>query len=99
MEANVNLNGPHLHLIFNHLPVVGMLGSTVLLLVALIVPSSAARRMALFALLLTCLSGLLAYFTGEGAAHVVGHMPGIERARIHEHEEAAEWALIGASLG
>jgi len=94
----VNLNGPHLHLIFNHLPVVGMVGSTLLLLVALFVPSSGARRMALFALVVTGLAGLAAYFTGDPAAHVVGHLPGIERARIHEHDQAATFGLISASI-
>ena len=95
----MNLNGPHLHLLVNHLPVAGSLGSTLLLLVALFVRSSAARRMALLALLLTGLATLPAYFTGEGAAHVVGRMPGSERARVHEHEEAAEFGLISGIAG
>ena len=54
--------------------------------------------MALAGVVVVGLATLPAYFTGEPAEHAVGHEAGVERKRIHEHEEAGEWALIGASI-
>ena len=94
----MNLNPPHIHLLLNHGPVIGSIAAALLLLWALLRKTAEAKRLALGAVLLVGLVTVPAYLTGEPAAHAVGHEPGIERRRIHEHEEAGEWGLIGASI-
>jgi len=87
------MNGAHLHLLFNHLPVVGMVGAAAVLAVAVASRSDDVRRLALVVLLLTGISALPAYFTGEGAEGVVKHLPGVVQDRIEEHEASGKWAL------
>ncbi len=93
------MSGAHLHLLVNHLPVIGMVGSTILLAWGLFTRSSDVRRVALVALLLTGLSAPAAFYTGEPAEDSVKHMPGVEMKRIDEHEDAAKWGLAVAVLG
>ena len=94
----MNLNAPHLHLLVNHAPVFASVFAALLLLWALIRKTNEARRIALAGVVVVGLAALPAYFTGEPAEHAIGHEQGVERKRIHEHEEAGEWGLIGASI-
>ena len=94
----MNLNAPHLHLLVNHAPVFASVFAALLLLWALLRRTAEARRLALAGVVVVGLATLPAYFTGGPAEHAIGHEQGIERKRIHEHEEAAEWGLIGASI-
>ena len=94
----MNLNAPHLHLLVNHAPVFASVFAALLLLWALVRRTAEARRIALAGVVVVGLATLPAYYTGEPAEHAVGHEQGVERKRIHEHEEAAEWGLIGASI-
>ncbi|MBC6605785.1 hypothetical protein H8B13_03050 [Hymenobacter sp. BT188] len=95
------MNGAHLHLLLNHLPILGSLFGFVLLLVALVSRQPLLVRAGLITLLVAAALAILANLTGEGAEEVVEQYPGVTRTLIHEHEEAAElamWALefIGA---
>lgn len=92
------MNGPHLHLALNHLPVVGSLGIAILLAVAILPAGRAFRRLALAALVVVALAGLLAFFSGEGAEEGIENLPGVESTRIEEHEDMARVALIGLEL-
>jgi hypothetical protein len=92
------MNEPHLHLLVNHAPVFASVFAALLLVWALLRRTAEVKRLALAGVVVVGLATLPAYFTGEPAEHAVGHEQGIERKRIHEHEEAGEWALIGASI-
>jgi len=92
------MNAPHLHLLVNHAPVFASVFAALILLWALVRRSADVKRLALASVVVLGLSTPLAYYTGEPAEHAIGHETGVERKRIHEHEEAAEWALIGASI-
>lgn len=92
------MNGPHLHLVLNHLPVVGSVLVAVLLLVAIFRAEPAIRRLALVALLGVALLGFPAYFTGEPAEEGIEHLAGVEEPRIEKHEDMAKVALAGLSL-
>lgn len=86
-------NDAHLHLIVNHLPVVGSLIATLLLLVALWLPRD--RGALLCAVLVLALAGVGAFAaerTGHDAEEIVEELPGISEALIEEHEERAEIA-------
>ena len=95
------MDDTHLHLLVNHLPILGSFFALPLLLLALW------RRQEpwLFAgaALLLLIGGgaaVVAEESGEGAEEAVEHLPGVSEALIHEHEERAEIATpLGVVTG
>lgn len=88
------MNAAHLHLLVNHLPVIGTLFAILLLAGALVRRNTELARASLALFVVAAITGLAAYFTGEPAEDVVERIPGITKAAIHSHEEAAELATI-----
>jgi uncharacterized membrane protein len=84
----------YLHLLSNHVPILGSLFGVLLLVVALVKPNLNTTLSAYLILLLSGIGGIVAYFTGEPAEESVEHIPGISHKLIHVHEEMAENALI-----
>ena len=88
------MNGAQLHLALNHFPVVISLLSLVLLLWYWAGKSPDLKNAGLaFVILGGAFTGI-AYFTGEPAEGVIEKLPGFSESLVHEHEEAAEFALI-----
>ena len=90
----------HLHLIINHVPILGSLFAAVLLGVGLLRRDATLTRAGLVAVLAAGLLCLPAQLTGEGAEEVVENLPGVRRALIQTHEAAADqgfWALEAAA--
>ncbi len=88
------MNQTHLHLLINHLPVFGSLCAAFVLAYALYVRSNQAKIAAYYLLIISAIGGVIAYRTGEPAEKAVKNIPGVLRDAIHEHEEAAWFALI-----
>ena len=94
------MNGPHLHLLVNHVPILGAIFGTILLAASLIWESQALRRAALLTLFVVGVAGFIANQSGEPAEHALRGIPGVTRAAIHEHEEMGEKAyLLAVVLG
>lgn len=94
------MNQAHLHLIVNHVPIVGSLFALVLLAVGLGQKNDALTRAGLVAVLAAGLLCLPAQLTGAGAAAIVQDLPRVSRALIDNHAAAAElgfWALESAA--
>jgi uncharacterized membrane protein len=94
-------NGAQIHLMVNHLPIVGSLIGLLVLLAGFVLKNQSVRRTGVALLAFAALTTLPAYFSGEEAEEVIEHLPGISEALIHDHEEAAELALAllaGAGL-
>jgi uncharacterized membrane protein len=84
------MNGAHLHLILSHIPIVGA-GFTILLMIfALARKSKELKRTALWFAVITGITALAAYLTGDYAEDIVKKIPGITEAIIEPHEN---WAL------
>lgn len=92
------MNGAQAHLLVNHLPVIGSALAAALLAAGLVLRKDDVVKAGLWALVLSALSALPAYFSGENAEEVVEHLPGILESLIHDHEEAAEKALAAALM-
>lgn len=91
------MNGAHLHLIVNHLPVVGFLFATPALLWALWSKNRGALMLSLALITAAGVSGVAANFTGEGAEHVLEDATPADQVvkdAIHEHEEGADFAWV-----
>ncbi len=94
------MNGAQMHLMLNHLPVMGALFAMLLLGWSLIRRSAEVQKLALAVALLAGLSSAPAYLTGEPAEHVIENLPGIDKAYIEEHESMGKFALwCGIALG
>ncbi|WP_426061665.1 hypothetical protein [Hymenobacter sp. B1770] len=94
------MNQAHLHLLVNHVPILGSLFAAVLLGVGLLRKDDTLTRAGLVAVLAAGVLCLPAQLTGEGAEAVVRDLPRVSRALIQTHETAAElgfWVLEGAA--
>ncbi len=92
------MNAAHLHLIFNHIPVIGMLIAVVFFLVSLFHGKDILVKASLWLLFFVALSAVPAYLTGDPAHEYLEHTPGLRHDLIHEHEDAAEVAFISAMI-
>ena len=93
------MNAAHLHLLINHLPIIGFAIGLLLLAVAAVFRGD--RGIFLASVLVLVISGgggLAAQFTGEPAEEVVEHLQDIPNALIETHEGAALVATILASI-
>ncbi|HQR35350.1 MAG TPA: hypothetical protein PLK30_21600 [Blastocatellia bacterium] len=90
------MNGAHWHLFLNHLPVLGTFFGILLLLFAWAKNSNEIKRVSLGVFVLTAISAIPAYLTGEPAEEVANRLPGVTHALIEHHEEAALIALSAA---
>jgi uncharacterized membrane protein len=84
----------HLHLILNHLPIVGIFFSAIILLFGLLKKNRTFTKLGLLGFVVMAVLMLPVYFTGEAAEHVVEEMPGSSHDMIHEHEDLGFIGLI-----
>jgi uncharacterized membrane protein len=91
------VNAAHIHLLLNHLPLLGTGFGVLLLLLAFARRSDELKRVSLGVFALAALIAVPTYLTGEPAENVVERLPGVSKPIIEEHEEAAEGAA--AALG
>lgn len=88
------MNFAHLHLVVNHISVVGIPLVLLFLSYGVIKNSLLLQNFSLAMLTFVSLCVLPAYFSGESAEEVVEHLPGVAESSINPHEEAAELSLI-----
>lgn len=88
------MNWAHVHLMLNHLPVLGTIFGLLLLGWAALRRSEMLQRAALATFVLTGLAAIPVFLTGEPAEKVVEHLAGTAEQAIEAHEEAALVALI-----
>ncbi len=88
------MNPAHLHLMLNHIPLVGISFVILLLIIALFMKSNKLINISLIFVILVALWAIPAYLTGESAEEIVEGLPGISEQLIEAHEESAELAFI-----
>ena len=84
----------HLHLILNHVPVIGMVFALLILGVAAWRRNDGMGRLGLAVMVGLAVVTAAVFLTGEPAEEAVEEVAGVSEAMIHPHEEAAEAALI-----
>jgi len=93
-------SGVHLHLLVNHVPIIGAAFALALLAASFFFAPDVLRRTAFVVLVVTALAGLASDLTGEPAEDAIQGFPGVSRDVIHAHEDMAEKAyLIGGVVG
>ena len=92
------MNAAHLHLILNHVPVLGTLIAVLLLVTALVEKSDDLRRAALALFVGVALLAVPVYMSGEPAEELVERLPGVTDQQLERHEDAALQALIAMGV-
>lgn len=88
------MNWAHIHLILNHIPLIGV-GFTILLFIAAFIRNSKELiNISLIFTIIVALWAIPAYLTGEPAEEVVEKLPGISENLIEQHEEMSKKAFI-----
>lgn len=84
----------HLHLVLNHVPVIGAVFVLLVLLLAFWKRSSEMGRLALGMLVVIGFVSAFVFLTGEPAEEAVENLAGVSESAIHLHEDAATVALV-----
>ncbi len=84
------MNEVHLHLVVNHLPIVGVLIGLLVLLTGSVLKKPEVKVTALGIFVFSALASIAAFYSGEGAEEIVEKIPGISETLINAHKESAE---------
>lgn len=92
------MNQAHLHLLLNHLPILGTLFGLLILVGGFLLKNDVVKRTALGLFVLSGVLAIPAYLTGEGAEEMVENLPSVTENLIEAHEDMANIFLwvVGA---
>ncbi|HET9326073.1 MAG TPA: hypothetical protein VFQ05_04805 [Candidatus Eisenbacteria bacterium] len=92
------MGAPQVHLMLNHLPVLGVLFSALVLGIGLLTRNTAISRLAIATLLAAALAGIPVFLSGEPAEEAIEHSAGVSERVIEVHENAARVAIIALEI-
>jgi hypothetical protein len=95
------MDATHIHLLLNHIPILGSLFGVLLLVIALIIKNKSVQVTALTTLVVVSLFSIPTYLSGDEAEHSVEHLSGVSEHELEEHEEHAElslWLLLATGV-
>ncbi|HLK32624.1 MAG TPA: hypothetical protein VKT29_06005 [Terriglobales bacterium] len=91
------MSSAHIHLILNHIPVMGIAFAAAIMAFAMLRPSSELKKLSLVFFVFIALAAIPTYLTGEPAEKsLTGY--NVPTAVIERHEEAAGAALAGVEI-
>ena len=94
------MNAAHLHVILNHIPVIGVPIGFALLIYGLLRKSTEVVRAALLVLIGMGIVAIPTFLSGQAAEDIVEHLPGVSHDVIENHEGAATIAFaVTLALG
>lgn len=88
----------HIHLLLNHVPVIGAVFTALLLAIALLRDSTELGKTSLGILGLLAAVAIVVYLTGEPTEEIVERLPGFSESAMESHEEAALVATIAIGV-
>lgn len=83
----------HIHLLITHLPIFGGISGSIVLAFGVVRKNMGVVQAAYLLFIMSAIGACIAYATGESAEDMARNMEGVLRKNIHEHEEAAGFAL------
>jgi len=89
-----NMNQAYIHLLINHLPIIGSILGGLVLVHGLWTKSNHTKIAAYNILIISTIGAVIAYLTGEGAEEAVEKIQGISKSMISQHEDFALISLI-----
>lgn len=88
------MNTTHLHLLINHLPIIGSILGGFVLAQGIWNKSELTKITAYNVLIISSIGAIVAYFTGEEAEETIENIAGVMENTIKIHEDFAIYALI-----
>lgn len=91
------MNGAHIHLLLNHIPILGSIFALCLLVFGKFSGNATVTKTSLVTLVVCALISIPVYLSGEEAEHVVDPIIGVNKIALEAHEEQAEiafWVLL-----
>ncbi len=92
------MNAAHIHLLLNHIPILGAIFGLALLLDGVSRKSDDIKKASFGTFVITALITIPVYLTGDGAAAIVHGLPGVSEAIIAQHDQAATVTLVAIEL-
>lgn len=88
------MNFAHIHLVLNHIPIVGIPVAIIFLAYGLLSKNQPTQKFSLWVLFALAAVVLPVYLTGEPAEDVIESLPGVAEVFIESHEGAAKVSLV-----
>lgn len=89
------MNAAHLHLILNHVPVIGTAITLFVLFIGIIKKSDDVKKVSVLILILTALITIPVYVTGNNAeGKIEGNYEDVDESFIEQHEDFAYYSFI-----
>lgn len=88
------MNAAHLHLMLNHIPVVGLLFALLLLGWGALRKNPQLTKAGFVALVIVALLAIPAFLTGEPSEKIAKGLPGVSHDIMEQHEDMAKVAFI-----
>ncbi|MBS1519249.1 MAG: hypothetical protein JSS91_14280 [Bacteroidetes bacterium] len=93
------MNGAHLHLILNHIPIIGSLFSIFILIIGIIKKSDDVKKVCMLVIIFTALLTIPVYLSGEKAQEKIeGNYDDVAEDMIEPHEDFALYSFIAMDI-
>ena len=92
------MSAAHVHLLLNHIPILGSIFGLLVLCYGMLRKSNEIKKTSLGVLVITALLTIPVYLTGDGAAEIVGSLPGVSAAIIQQHDKAATITIVAIEI-
>lgn len=92
------MDAAHMHLLLNHIPVIGTAVGLFLLAWGLWRTSDELKKVSLSIFIISAVIAIPTYLTGESAEELVEHLSGVSESLIERHEDAAVLAVAALEL-
>jgi NADH:ubiquinone oxidoreductase subunit 5 (subunit L)/multisubunit Na+/H+ antiporter MnhA subunit len=97
-EIGENMDIAYLHLVTNHIPIIGIPFAVAILAIGLWKKSEEIISVAFLSFAVIGLLTLAVYFLGQGGEEFIEELPGVTHDSIEEHEEFALFPLVTSLL-
>lgn len=92
------MNAAHVHLLINHVAVIGSFLGIVVLLFGIYKKAPNTLNAAYTILIISAIGCVIAYLSGEGAEETVEQIAGVTESTIEPHEDAAQFTIVSFSI-
>ena len=92
------MNWAHVHLLINHIPVLGTVFGALLLVFGIAKKNEEIKRVSLGIFVIIAVAAAPVYFTGEPSEEIVEYLPGVDESILEEHEESALISFIAVGI-
>ncbi|MFZ1321762.1 MAG: hypothetical protein WAT71_09425 [Ignavibacteria bacterium] len=93
------MNAAHLHLILNHIPVIGSLIAIFILVIGIMKNSDDVKKVCMLVIIFTSLLTIPVYLTGDKAeGKIEGNYEDVDEEFIHAHEDFALYSFIAMNI-